>query len=33
MSGDGTIHELINGLLTRPDINEISMFIGAVPIG
>lgn len=32
-SGDGIIHEIVNGLLTRPDALDIDIPIGAIPAG
>ncbi|GBB93583.1 hypothetical protein RclHR1_00220017 [Rhizophagus clarus] len=32
-SGDGIIHEIVNGLLSRPDALEIDIPIGAIPAG
>ena len=33
VSGDGTIHEIINGLLSRHDATEIDTPIGTIPAG
>ncbi|CAG8455818.1 9277_t:CDS:10 [Paraglomus brasilianum] len=33
VSGDGIVHELINGLLSRPDAAEITIPIGCIPGG
>ena len=32
-SGDGTIHEIVNGLLSRHDASEIDIPIGPIPAG
>jgi diacylglycerol kinase family enzyme len=32
-SGDGTIHEIINGLLSRYDAPDIDIPIGPIPAG
>lgn len=32
-SGDGIIHEIVNGLLSRPDALEIDIPIGVIPAG
>jgi sphingosine kinase len=33
VSGDGIIHEVINGLLSRDDAHEIDIPIGVIPAG
>ena len=35
VSGDGLLHEIINGLISRPDWNEIknTITVGGIPAG
>ncbi|CAG8826283.1 5973_t:CDS:2 [Gigaspora margarita] len=33
VSGDGIIHEIINGLLTRENLNDVTIPIGVIPAG
>ena len=33
VSGDGVIHEIVNGLLSRDDALEIDIPIGTIPAG
>lgn len=32
-SGDGVLHEVVNGLMSRPDAGDIDIPVGAIPVG